>query len=181
MKLDNFPVPIMKDFQRRYYARYATYCQIIEFANATNCILDEHKLDSSGLVVHKSFEYQYNNGTLQKIISKNSRKPLFVKFNCGFPDIRTLSDGTEYVDTFKIITDGTVGFISGKYFVERKENVVKIELSPLDGWTPVASSLLTKMIFGKKSIFCSWPKTYRYIQNINIDTLESVSYWERIK
>ena len=181
IKLDNFPVPIAKDFQRRYYARYATDCQIIEFANATSCILDEHKVNSSGLVVYKSIEYQYTNGSLQKMTLKHSSRPLFVKFNNGFPDIRSLSDGSEYIDTFKIIADDTIGFISGRYFVRRKGSFIKIELSPLDGWTPVTSSLLTKMMFGKKSIFCSWPKTYRYIQDININTLESVSYWERIK
>lgn len=180
MKLDNFPVPITKDFQRRYYARYTTDCQIIEFANSTNCILHEHKIDSLGLLVHKSFEYKYRNGNLHKIILKNSRHPLYVNFNSGFPDIRSLRDGIEYIDNFKIITDESVGFVSGKYFVKRKGNFVNIELSPLDGWTPVASSLLTRIMFSKKSIFCSWPKTYRYIQKINIVTLESISYWERV-
>lgn len=181
LKLDNFPVPILKDFQKIYYTRYTTDCQMIEFANAKNCVLDEHKLNSSGLLIHKSFEYQYSKCTLQRITLKHSSHPLSVIFNRGFPDIRGLKDGTEYVDTFKITTDGTVGSISGKYFVKRSGNFVKTELSPSDGWTPVANSLLTRMLFGKKSIFCSWPKTYRYTQNININTLESTSYWERVK
>lgn len=58
---------------------------------------------------------------------------------------------------------------------------MKIELLPSDGWTPVTNTFLTKMMLGEKSIFRSWLKTYRYIQDINLDTLESTSYWERIK
>ncbi len=181
IRQDNFPIPAPKDFQRRYYSRYTLDCQIIEFAKATNCIIDKVIPNSSGLVVRGPLEYQFNNGLLRKIILKHSSHPLAVEFGHGFPDVRYLSDDTEYMDTFKIIADDSMGFVAGKYSIKREQESVKIELIPSDGWSAVPNSFLTKMLFGKRSIFCSWPKTYRYIQKIDIVTLNSVSYWERIK
>lgn len=181
IKQDNFPVPLPKDFQRRYYSRYSTDCQIIEFANAKNHIIEECVLNSAGLVLQGPLEYQYSYGSLQKITLKHTKHPLFVEFGLGFPDIRSLNESTKYVDTFKVTVDEVMGYVSGEYSITSKEDTITIELIPSSGWTPVPNSLLTKILFGKKSIFCSWPKTYKYIQNIDLITLHSDSYWVRIK
>ena len=181
IKLDDFPVPAPKDFQWRYYARYTLDCQIIEFANAASKVLEKRTPDASGLVVIGDLEYQYSGSTLKKITLQNSNHPAFIEFTLGFPDICSLDHGTEYVDTFKVVTDDKMGLISGDYSVTRSKDSVKIELTPSGGWTPVPNSLLTKVMFGKNSVFCSWLKTYRYTQNVELATLKSVSYWERIK
>ena len=115
------------------------------------------------------------------MVLRNSNYPFSVEFEYGFPDIRGMNDGELYQDTFNIIADESVGSVSGRYSLVRRGDIVRIELSPSGGWTPIANSLLTKMIFGRHSVFCRWPKTYRYIQEININTLESISHWERVK
>lgn len=181
IKQDPFPVPVAKDLQRRYFSRYSLDCFIIEFANTTNGPLHECTPNSSGIVVHDSLEYQFQQDMLKKIILKNSCHPLFVEFGIGFPDIRNLKDCSNFSDSFQIIADGDMGYVSGEYSVKRAGHAVTIELIPTNGWTPIPHSLLTKMMFSKKSIFRNWPKTYRYIQKINVHTLSSVSYWERIK
>lgn len=178
---DNFPVPVPKDWQWRYYSRYTPDCQIVEFAKAKKCQLEQCTPDSAGLVQRGPLEYKYSNGSLEKIILRHSNHELVVEFGLGFPDVRNIEDGAIYADTFKVIPDDVMGSISGKYTIQRKANTAKIELSPSGGWDPVPNSFLTKVMFSKKSVFCSWPKTYRYVQNIDITTLESVSYWERIK
>ena len=181
IKQDNFPIPVPKDFQRRYYSRYTPDCQILEFANAQSCVLEECIPDSSGVVVRGPVKYQYSKENLQKIVLMHSSHPLSIDFGLGFPDIRSLGKDKEYEDTFKIIPDGAMGFVSGKYSIKKEANTVKIELIPSGGWSPVPNSFLTKMMFGKKTVFCNWPKTYRYTQNIDISTLHSVSAWERIR
>jgi len=177
---DNFIVPIPKDFQWRYYSRYSSDCHMIEFANAKNEVLKEHHPDSSGLVILGDFEYEYDNSKLKKITLQNSSHPLYIEFNLGYPNIQCLDQGTKYVDKFRIVSDDGMGYISGDYFVTRNDDLVRIELTPSRGWTPVPNSMLTKVMFGKKSVFCNWPKSYMYIQNIDIKTLKSNSYWERI-
>ena len=41
------------------------------------------------------------------------------------------------ISTFKIITEDSMGIISGVYSVLRDDKTVKIELIPSGGWTPV--------------------------------------------
>lgn len=180
IKQDSFPIPVPKDFQRRYYSRYTLDCQIIEFASAKSCILNEYIPDASGFVAHGLVKYQYSKGKLQKIILEHPNHPIYIDFGLGFPDVRNLDDHKEYVDVFKINAGVDMGSLSGKYSVKKEDDTAKIQLIPTGGWSPVPNSLLTKIMFSKKSVFCNWPKTYRYTQNINIGNLYSVSNWERI-
>lgn len=180
--LDNFPFPLPKDFQWRYYTRYSDDCQIIEFANTTNGVLQECTPDTNSKVVRGSLEYQFaEGGTLVKMLLKHSSHPFIVEFTRGFPDVRSLLNLSDFKDRFKISAGDAMGFISGEYSVRREANCVKIELTPSDGWAAVPNSFFTRIMFSKKSVFCSWPKTYRYIQTIDLTTLESTSNWERIE
>ncbi|OEF95675.1 hypothetical protein [Desulfuribacillus alkaliarsenatis] len=177
---DNFLAPFPKDFQWRYFTRYTLDCQIVEFATAKKSVLEECVLDKSGVVGRGPLEYQYRDTTLVKIKLKDAKHPLTVEFDQGLADIRNLDDNKEHIDTFKITADKGAGFVSGKYSIIKDANSVVIEMTPSDGWTPETNSILTKILFTKKSLFCSWPKTYKYIQKIDLDTLESDAYWERI-
>lgn len=182
MILDDFPYPIPKDFQWRYFTRYSSDCQIIEFANASDGFLEEYTLIDQNKVTNEFIDYHFDeDGSLLKIFSKNRPHLLVVEFFRGLPDIRSIADHSEFVDKFKISADNNMGFISGDYSVKRNGNIVSIELIPSGGWTAVPDSFFTKMMFGNKSVFCTWTKTYKYTQTIDISTLKSTSKWERIK
>lgn len=181
IKQDNFPVPLPKDLQWRYYSRFSPDCQIIEFANSKQGTVPECVPDDSGKALSGQVEYHFNQSTLLKIFVGESGHPLIIEFDLGFPDMRKLGHGSEHIDTFKISADKGMGYISGEYTVKRDSDDIKIELIPSGGWTPEPDSFLTKVMFGKKSIFRRWPKTYRYKQRINLATLQSDSIWERIK
>lgn len=177
---DNFPYPLAKDFQFRYYTRYSDDCQIIEFANATSGVLQEYTPNVNGTFVRDSLEHTFaDDGALLKVALKDTNHPFTMEFTRGFPDVRSLVDLSNYTDTFKLSAGDTMGFVAGEYTVKREAHNVHIELFPSGGWKPVPDSLFTKMMFGKKSLFCTWPKTYKYIQTINITTLESTSHWGR--
>ncbi|WP_066173750.1 hypothetical protein [Bacillus marinisedimentorum] len=180
IKQDNFPVrAAVKDFQRRYYSRYTPDCQIIEFARAGTGVIEECIPDASGQVISGALKYKYRKGVLHNIKLKHPSHSLSLKFGLGFPDIRNIDHGPTYRDTFKIVADDTMGYVSGEYSIKREGDSAKIELIPSGGWTPVPNSFLTNILLGEKSIFCSWPRTYKYTQQIDLLTLESVSRWER--
>ncbi len=103
---------------------------------------------------------------------------LLVEFNPGFPDIRNLNAEKVYNGVIEIKPDPDMGLVSGKYSLEREGEIVEITMNMSDGWAPVPDSLFTKLMFGKKSLFCSWPKDYYYKQEVNLKTLESFSNWE---
>ncbi|PYZ93019.1 hypothetical protein CR194_07415 [Salipaludibacillus keqinensis] len=177
---DPFPLPFAKDFQKRYYSRYTMDCHIVEFANEHNGVLKQFVLDSSGVISNGSLDYQYSKGVLQSISLTNSSHPLMVEFVGGFPDIRKFEENTSYEDAFTITTDESMGNLSGIYSIKREGDSVTIDLTPSDGWMARPNSLLTKAIFRNKSVFSSWPKTYKYHQVVDLKTLRSVSQWERI-
>ncbi len=181
IKQDSFPVPgAAKDFQRRYYSRYTLDCQMVEFARSGKRFIEECTPDASGAVVSGQLEYRFRKGILHKIKLKHPGHSLSVNFGLGFPDIRLIGSGSVYRDTFKIAADDAMGMVSGEYGVKREGDTAKIELIPSGGWRPVPNSFLTNKLLGESSVFCSWPRTYRYTQEIDLLTLESVSRWQRI-
>lgn len=182
IKLANFPFPLLKDFQLRYYARYSADCQIIEFANATEGVLQDISADAEGTFTDGGCTFDFaEDGSLVTMAVRDAGHPLVVSFANGFPDVRTMGDGTNFQDQFKISASDSIGYIDGEYTVKREGNAVKIELIPSGGWHPVPNSLFTKIMFGEKSMFCKWPKSYKYTQKIDLETLYSSSCWERIK
>lgn len=181
IKPDHFPFPIPKDMQWRYFTRYSDDCQIIEFANARTGVLQECIPDEDGRVVQGSVEYQFNeSGALLKMWPRQSDHRFLVEFRGGLPDVRSMSNHSEHEDTFKISADDGMGFVSGEYSVRREGRQVQVQLVPAGGWRPDPDSWFTKIMFGNKSVFCSWPKTYRYSQVIDASTLVSTSFWKRV-
>ncbi|MCT8139127.1 hypothetical protein H1D32_16305 [Anaerobacillus sp. CMMVII] len=182
IKAANFPVPMPKDFQWRSYTRYSDDCQIIEFANETIGVLEEFIPNDNGKVVRDDgLEYDFSEcGCLNKIALNQGNHPLTVVFTNGFPDVRSVSEDKVYKDTFEISGEIEMGVVSGDYSVKRDENRVTIELFPNGGWKPKPDSPFTKLLFKEKSIFCSWPKTYKYTQVVDLTTLESSSNWVKI-
>lgn len=182
IKLENFPIPLPKDFQFRYYARYSTDCQIIEFANSAEGVLQEISVDADGRFADGGYTFDFaDDGSLETIAMMGTNHPVVVSFSNGFPDIRTMLDGAKQQDTFKISASHSIGYIDGEYTVKREGNCVVIELIPSGGWHPVPNSFFTKIMFGKKSVFRKWPKSYKYTQIIDLKTLHSSSCWERIE
>ncbi|MCE7792875.1 hypothetical protein K8O68_10655 [Salipaludibacillus sp. CUR1] len=182
MKVDKFPWPLPKDFQWRYYTRFSDDCQIIEFAKASTEVLEEYTLNGNGSLTLGQITCHFSTDKkLKKMALNRGRHPFTAEFKEGIPDIRKLSDGSSYDDTFILHAEPAMGTISGRYSIVRKGDKVNLELVPEKGWEAVPNSRFTKMMFSKKSLFCTWPKTYRYMQTIDLTTLETSSRWERVK
>ena len=177
-KIDTFPYKIPKDFQWRYYTRYSLDCQIIEFASSGKKVLDEYELINDSLTINDNKLIFSLDGSLEKMEHQSEAHRFLVEFNPGFPDIRNLNVGKVYNGVVEIKPDPDMGTVSGKYSLEREGEIVEIKMNMGDGWAPIPDSLFTKLMFGKKSIFRSWPKYYYYKQKVNLASLESSSFWE---
>jgi hypothetical protein len=178
-RADNFPYPITKEFQWRYYIRYSMDCHIAELAKAEENILilgelDEHYSYKNGETTYY-FNINDNGISLKTIAIDNKKHQLEIVFDQPLP-IESKVDG-EIIDKFHVNTDPAMGSLDGTYQWKQKKDICTISLSPDGGWTPVPNSFLTKMIFSPKSVFCSWPKSYRYIQEFNTNTFKSKSEW----
>ena len=167
----------------RYFARYGYDCELVEFGTAANdtlplldCVNDQTKYND--LVATYTLASDQH---LMKSLSFYHSKHFFsLCFEEGFPDLLRMTSGT-ISSTFKIQMDQSMGSISGKYTVTKQTNKIDITLVPSDGWVTKGNSLLTKLLFQKKSIFRCWPKTYEYTQHIDLTSFTSTTSWKRLE
>ena len=179
---DDFPVPLPKDMQWRYYSRYAAQCRIIELARAEKTNLQRHSLTDNGLLVLGDLTYAFGNDLSLKQMSLSANGfSARATFTEGIPALLGLQEGDFASGDFEVEGNVETGCVSGRYKVSRDGSLATIEMTPSGGWQPRPNSLLTRMMFSPKSVFCSWPKTYRFTQNINLQNLDSDSRWERIR
>lgn len=182
MKMDPFPVPLPKDGQMRYFMRYSCDCELIDFGSKSTKPLnlmecENSKANDGQLLAHyRKNSEQY---IMESLTFCKSNHDFTMYFEKGFPDLLRMKDGT-ITDYFKMQLSPTMGYFSGHYTVMKKENKVTISLIPDEGWTVTPQTFIPKMMLKKDSIFRTWPKSYRYTQTINLDTLESSTSWDRL-
>jgi hypothetical protein len=177
---DNFPFPLPKDLQWRYYSRYSMDCHMIELLCAGKRRLARIQLQGEGELIDQHFRYRFKDANLASIHLRHTKHPFRIDFSDAFPNVLRIQDGESHSGAFKATADEPMGEIGGVYSATRLDNKVTIELIPDKGWKAVPNSFLTRVLFGKNSLFAKWPKTYMYEQNIDLKTLESVSQWRRI-
>lgn len=178
-KADNFPFPITKELQWRYYTRYSMDCQIIELAKSEDGILTLAELTKDYSYTDELTTYLFDNKkgelSLISIIVMDKNRKLEMVFDQPLP-IEKKADGDTY-GKFYIIADHAMGTLEGTYQWRQQNGISKINILPDKGWRSVPNSIITKMILNQKSIFCTWPKLYEYKQEIHNDSLRSKSEW----
>lgn len=180
---DPFPMPFPKEGQMRYFARYGYDCELIDFGTAAtntlsllDCVNDQ-AIDNDLVATYTMTSGKY----LMKSLSFHHSKHHFVLcFDEGFPDLLRMANETVSA-AFKIQMDQSMGSICGQYTVTKQNNKIAISLVPSDGWITKGTTLLTKLMFQKKSMFRCWPKTYAYTQHIDLSSFASTTSWKRIK
>ncbi|RDU23516.1 hypothetical protein [Anaerosacchariphilus polymeriproducens] len=180
---DDFPIPFPKDGQMRYFTRYGCDCELIEFGRNQERIL--HNISCKNQFIYDenliaSYKTTDNQKKMEYLKFKHSKHVFILRFVDWFPDLLRMEDGC-ITGNFKMEMDESMGYISGEYQVKKKKSKVTITLIPCNGWTVKTKMPITKMMFKKRSVFCTWPKSYRYQQTIDLHTGKSVCHWERIK
>lgn len=186
---DKFPAPMPKEMQFRYFTRYSMDCQIIEFASAGKRILEQYELTKEHKIIFHNTEYELDKKEdrilLNKIIIRDKNHPIQITFSDGIPvyynEISSSNKKDIHFESNFIINAGaSMGTISGKCSFQLKDKIMYYTLIPTEGWSSVPNSLLTRIMLGKNTFFCTWPKTYKYQLEINNNNGESESSWIRI-
>lgn len=178
-RADNFPFPITKELQWRYYTRYSMDCQIVEFAKSQEGILKSVELDKDYSYKEDGTTYYFNINkkgmSLKTITIDDKRHQVKMIFEPPLPIVNNI-DG-EIKGKFNVITDPAMGTVDGTYQWKQHDGYHSIRLLPEGGWTSVPNSFITKMILSPKSLFCTWPKSYLYTQEIEMNSFSSKSEW----
>lgn len=180
--IDLFPYPVPKDRQWRYYTRYSDDCQIVEFASAIEGTLSSVPISDGGIVELENVSYSFSKDSrLQSMKAVHQPHPFEIRFSEGIPDVRKLAVHEKVDGTFSIHGKPEMGRIAGIFSLERVDRTVTLVLNTVEGWHAEPDSLFTKMMFSRKSLLSQWPSSYEYKQEIDLNTLHSVSGWKRIE
>jgi len=123
---------------------------------------------------------------LYKIEIRDKNHPIHITFSDGVPvsfdkEVSSSNHNDIRFEGNFIINAGTsMGTISGKYSFQLEDKIMYYTLIPTEGWRSVPNSFLTRMMLGKNTFFCTWPKTYKYQLQININNGDAESSWIRI-
>lgn len=185
-KLDLLPMPV--DGSRMSFARYSTKPLIAYFNPALDDYLDaikikEHQQEyKSGKTI---LTLNWNNSVpeVKKITQLNSIYPIALTFSPPFPNIAYLTRNELTEGTFVLMSHPSIGKITGNYSVIKKENEIKVKVSPSLGWMPVVDKWEMKVLYRISPVFTQWPKTYEwtgYITERNQYNYYMHSKWKRI-
>ena len=171
MKVDPFPMPM--NGQTRMYARYSNECELLEFASTSVMELQEVELDENNAYCDENVEYIFEGkDILKKVIVHFDGRNVQICFDAG------LSLNKSCAGEFTIKPREQMGYIRGEYSVKCDNNTAIFNMSPKYGWTSKPNSFITKLILGKKSLFCSWSKKYKYEASIDLTTGKVKASWE---
>lgn len=170
VEIDTFPIPM--NFQRRYFTRYSEKCELIEFINTDYSKLEEVNLDNKLVFQKNNVAYRFEKeNALKEILIMSKEYETIIKFTPPLNITENMSG------KFNIESKSISGHINGEFCINRKEDVVELNLRATDGWVPVTNSLMTKILFSKNSIFCRWTRNYYFKEVINLKTMEIEGDW----
>lgn len=170
IQLDKFPFHM--NGQARWYVRYSNECELLEFANTDATVLKEIELDEENVYCEENVKYIYESeNVLKKIVVYFGEHDVQINFHSGMNLIKSCSG------TFTIVPRQQMGYLQGEYIVRVGQNT-EITILPKSGWISNPNSFLTKLILGKKSVFCNWSKKYKYYSRIDLEKKEVDSSWK---
>ena len=174
IELDRFPFPM--GGQRRSFCRYSNTCELLEFANTESATLQQVTLDDQMQYV----DDQVTSKITYQFQSENVLESINVQLNQG--DILTtftpaLNLNQSCNGEFIIAPTERMGDIRGHFDVVVDGEIARLKLVPDLGWRSVPTSLISRLIMNKKSVFCSWSKRYEYQAEIQLRKMQINAKW----
>ena len=181
MTLDPFPKFRVKNGQRREFIKYSMDAVLIDFAIAQKDTIEKVKLDDN-------YSYQEEDTTYFFEEKDEEMGLIAIEYDDGAHQIKINFDRGLYLcGSYDMYVQGQItangrpdiGVIRGSYEYKRTRKRTILRIQPKDGWIPQTDGLLAKFMLGKRSVFRTWPETYRYTQAIEWDTMQTHSQWSR--
>lgn len=177
------PFVFPKDGQDRYFVKYAFNSYIIDFAPAEQGILTRYPLRNNHTVTVGPTIYKYEiceqEIYLKSLKIVDERFCFVTDFIQGIP----ISDGADkrFHSSFQIYGAKEFGRLEGAINGERKNHILSFHMCPSKGWKSSQKTMWDFIITNRFTSHAKWPKTFSYLQKINLKTLETEAQWSRTK
>jgi hypothetical protein len=119
---------------------------------------------------------------LTRMVFDNDKHPITLKFSKPFPDIQQLEVNSSFETDFVISSFSSMGLVSGKVKMQKKDNAISLQLIPSGGWKQKADKFSLKFLYTFARVFKNWPKTYLWsaeIKSLQNDNFHIQSHWKR--
>lgn len=181
LKPDKFPIPM--DGTWMYFARYSADPIIVTFNPAADGELEISELTNNQIVAKDSTLLEMSSNGPEMEIKKTSKHEIILDFEPPFPQLNLLKDILEVSGKFSIKGHNSTGRIDGAYKIQKNYKKIRILLEPTEGWIPNENKLTVRFLYAVVKTFKHWPKTYRWIADLEEvgGRWEMKSEWERLK
>lgn len=171
--LAKFPFAV---FSKKYFARYSSQPLVGMINPQTNILLTVDKTNSDTFDIDGMKVETNSNGEILSISSSYGINDVKMTFPTGFPNISYLENDKTYKSDWSISISNDI--ITGGIFVlNRKDNIVNLELYVTQKWKPNNLVIVVYII----PFFRKWPTTYQWKATINLDELSLKEEWIRKK
>lgn len=161
-KADTFPIPL--NWSMCYFSRYSKDTFIVNWNKKFKGELLPLITNNSNQVIADNTVYDLveNDGhfEIKSMSTNNKRHQIKIDFTPAIPDIVCIKDEIKICGDFTMISDNSVGIISGTYYIQRNSKEIIIEISPSNGWIPNENKWELKFLYFVDPLFKKWPSTY---------------------
>jgi len=178
------PLPI--DFSQMYFLRYSPDPLILTFNPTHDGIMKPLELIGKleARLGNLTFDLIDNDGQLEIVTMRlhSEGHDVRVDYSPAIPNLINLKSGIAINGLFAIRGEPSTGIIKGEYELERKDDLIRLQLSPSKGWQPNEKKLAVKLIYFLGAVFKNWPKTYKWQATIDVSDINNVimkSHWQR--
>jgi len=166
------PIPMPYNFKKVCFARYCLDPLIGLFNNKYDGALAKLEPNQDSIRhEHMTYDLVQNDGhyEIRRASTNDTQHEIYITFSPPLPDIVSLKNDIDTSGRFSLGADEDGKIIQGAYAIKRQGKHVSMSLEPTEKWTPRGFlTKITLMFF--PSFFRTWPKTYRWTSEINLDT-----------
>jgi hypothetical protein len=190
------PIPLLLDGTRVHFLRYSPDPFIVTWnpnPEGRADVLEVESETSPGVFRARSRGVHYEleaNGDFREIRRMSRREgdhEVVVEFTPAFPNLLALRDGIVVSGAFRISAHPTVGTVTGRWHVVRRDREIHLRAVPEGGWTPGEAPRMARLLFRMVSMFRTWPTTYMWTGTLRLPPpdqevegpLSFQSAWER--
>jgi hypothetical protein len=183
-RLDRLPFPI--DGSRMYFTRYAADPFIVQFNPGYDGMLEAVEATQGAAAEWRGSRLELvRNGPYVEIASMTAgdgQRDMVASFDPPLPQLAAMRDGASVTGSFVLMTQASMGDISGTYSFRRQGDVILATLRPGGGWDAQPDRGSLRMLFFVARPFKNWPKTYAWEATIRLGEPATMqSGWTRTK
>jgi hypothetical protein len=179
--IERIPVPVPHTGHRSYLMRYCDDPLIVRVNPALDggpLLMTPTPHVSDGDVCYR-FQERDGHPELRRMSLAAGTHEVWFSFEPEFPDLLALAEGAHLEGEFHIGVDDAA-VVGGAYEVRQDHGLVSLALQPTEEWHPHGGPLewLTVRMF--PSFFRTWPTTYRWTADLELESLKLAARWERV-